>query len=291
MKIGLGTVQFGLDYGISNRNGRPTTEEIADILRLAVEKGVDLLDTAPAYGCSEQVLGKCQETRNFAIVTKTAQFAGPVITPADANDLRAFLRASLDRLGIPNLYGLLIHNADDVAKPNGELLLVTMADLKRQGLIQKIGVSVYNQRQIELVLKKHPVDLIQLPINVLDQRLLASGYLTSLKNTGIEIHVRSVFLQGLLLMPPSLLPQHFQTIYPLMEKYHRLLADINVTPLRAAINFVKQQKAVDYIITGVNSTSELAEIIEAFESAEEIDIDFSEYACFSESIINPSCWK
>jgi aryl-alcohol dehydrogenase-like predicted oxidoreductase len=290
MKLGLGTVQFGLDYGISNRNGQTEVREVTSILQLAGANGVNLLDTAPAYGYSEQALGTYQDLQTFSIVTKTPSFAGAKITSEDINKLYRVFQASLHQLRTSKIYGLLVHNANDITKPNGKLLLEAMADLKHKGLVKKIGVSIYNRQQIDSILSIYPIDLVQVPINVLDQRLLEKSYLASLKKAGIEIHARSIFLQGLLLMPPSSLPQHFQVIHPLMEKYHKLIAEEGITPLQAAINFVKRQKEIDYLITGVTSTAELADIIEAFETNTEVYIDFGEFACSSESIVNPSLW-
>jgi aryl-alcohol dehydrogenase-like predicted oxidoreductase len=290
MRLGLGTVQFGLNYGISNRNGKTGSEEVACILRLAREKGIKLLDTAPLYGNSEEVLGSHKEMQNFVVVTKTPQFGGTVITASDVEILVTTLLKSLTRLGLHQLYGLLVHNADDIQKPNGHLLMEALADSKRQGLVQKIGVSVYNREQIDAIVEKYAIDLIQVPINILDQRLLVGGYLSSLKRAGLEIHARSAFLQGVLLMPPSSLPLHFQKILPLMEKYHELLAAKQITPLRAAIKFITQHKEIDYLITGVTSASELSEIYDAFRSTDDIDIDFTGFACPVESIVNPSLW-
>jgi aryl-alcohol dehydrogenase-like predicted oxidoreductase len=207
MQLGLGTVQFGGDYGVSNPGGRTPPDEVARILALAEREDIGLLDTAALYGDSEAVLGGAlRRGHKFRIVSKTLKFDAARISQADASALRAGFENSLRRLRQDRLYGLLVHAAADLLRPGGELLWAALNELKREGLVEKIGVSVYTGEDIEAILLRFRPDLVQLPLSVLDQRLIAGGQLARLKAQAVEIHARSIFLQGLLLMEDAELP-------------------------------------------------------------------------------------
>jgi aryl-alcohol dehydrogenase-like predicted oxidoreductase len=293
MKLALGTVQFGLDYGISNNMGITTYEEVKKILRLAEQKGIVLLDTAPAYGKSEEILGNCLWAKhNFRIVTKTPVYTKTSIDKKDGQYLKETFQASLDRLRQPLLYCLLIHQVGNLFLSNGNILWEAMKELKAAGLVKKIGVSVYSPEQIKKVLAQYSPDVIQAPINVFDQRLIRNGYLKQLKKQGIELHGRSVFLQGLLLMSLVEIPKYFDPFKPLLNRYHKSLQKRGVSLLSAALGFVYGLPEIDYILVGVNSESHFKEIIEAVDKLHSLDqFNFSEYTVNDESLINPSLWN
>lgn len=290
MKIALGTVQFGVNYGISNKAGKTSQAEVGAILAAARSNGVSVIDTASLYGDSEAVLGQSLPAGSgFRIVTKTPQFSGQTLDGADAQQLEDTLRSSLAKLGAASVYGLLIHRADDLL-PGGDLLVERLLRLKQAGLVSKVGVSVYSGRQIDLVLERFPMDLIQLPINVLDQRLLQSGHLQKLKNAGVEIHARSAFLQGLLLMELQEIPGYFDSVRGRLESYHRYIKEHGLTPLQAALGFVSGIPEIDQVVCGVNDARQLREICEAAQAK----VDFREFADFAtsdEAIVNPALWK
>lgn len=292
-RIALGTVQFGLDYGISNRKGITSEAEAAEILKYAWEKGITTLDTATSYGSSEDVIGRnITVDASFRIVTKTPTFKGGRIDKTDAVQLKNIFHKSLERIGQPALYGLFVHHGIDLLKDNSQYLWDAMEDLKREGLVQKIGASVYSPMEVDELLSKYNLDLIQLPLNVLDQQILQGGYLQYLKKQNIEIHGRSVFLQGLLLMPVAEIPAYFDPFKPLLERYHKALRKNGISPLSAALGFVYKLLEVDHILVGVNNQGHLREIIEAVNKLDSLkQFDFSEYAITDESIINPSHWR
>lgn len=293
MKIGLGTVQFGLDYGVSNPQGITPIAEVKDILMFAWKSGITILDTAVSYGMSEEVIGQSiPEGMSFKIVTKTPLFKKDRIDKADATRLEETFLQSLKRVKQPALYGLLVHHATDLLVPGGPYLWQTMEALKAAGLVKKIGVSVYSPREIEELSEKYRLDLIQLPVNVFDQRMIQGGYLRHLKDLGIEIHSRSVFLQGLLLMSPEELSPYFNPIRPMIMNYHSTMQNRRISPLAAALGFVYQQPEIDHILVGVNIQSHLEEIINVVHNIETMgNVDFSVYAVHDESIINPSSWR
>lgn len=291
MKLGLGTVQFGADYGISNKDGKTPTAEVAAILDAATELGVRIIDTACLYGDSEDVLGRSMPPDSrFDIVTKTPQFAKQSLDEADAQQVEDTFRSSLLRLNRPSVYGLLIHRADDLFVSGGDLLMDRLLTLKQSGLVSKIGVSVYSAHQIDEVLARFPIDLIQLPINALDQRLLQSGHLQKLKRAGVEIHARSIFLQGLLLMGLQDVPDYFSSIRERLESYHRFIEAQGLIPIQAALGFVANIPEIDQVICGVNNRQQLREICAAVQVKVRSE-DYADFAVMDEAIVNPALWR
>lgn len=291
MKLGLGTVQFGMNYGVSNRNGQPTVEEASEILALATFRGIRVLDTAPLYGTSEDVLGEILPSHHeFCLVTKTPKFNKPEIRPADAHYLERIFLRSLERMRVARVYGLLVHRTEDLFVPGSQLLLETMQDLRERGLVEKLGVSLYHPEHLDLVLDRFKVDLVQLPLNVFDRRMLSKGHLTKLKQMGVEIHARSVFLQGLLLMQPALLPPYFARVQPHLERYHDYLRTQNLSPVRAALGFVTSVKELDAIICGVTSRQELQILCTEMNSPREPN-GLKNFALEDASILDPSSWQ
>ena len=207
-RIGLGTAQFGLNYGISNRSGQTPKKEVSKILQCALESNITTIDTASTYGNSEEILGHSINDKRFDIVTKTIPTFKKEISSDHVKIVCDGVFESLRRLHLDRLYGLLVHHCDDLIIDGGESLFRRLSDLKAQNLFLKLGVSVYSAEEIEFVLKNYDIDIIQIPMNVFDQRLLQSGMLKKLKNSGIEVHVRSAFLQGIVFMDPQELPHN-----------------------------------------------------------------------------------
>lgn len=291
MKVALGTVQFGVNYGISNKAGKTLPAEVGAILATARNYGVSVIDTASLYGDSEAVLGQSLPADSgFKIVTKTPQFAKQALDGADAQRLEDSLRASLAKLGVASVYGLLIHRADDLLLPGGDLLVDRLLRLKQTGLVSKVGVSVYSGRQIDQMLERFQMDLIQLPINVLDQRLLQSGHLQKLKSAGVEIHARSAFMQGLLLMELQEIPEYFVSVRGRLESYHRFIKGHSLTPLQASLGFVSGIPEIDQVVCGVNDAKQLREICEVAQSKVDFRM-FADFAITDEAIVNPVLWK
>ena len=291
MRIALGTVQFGVNYGISNKAGKTSQTEVGAILTAAENNGIRVIDTAALYGDSEAVLGESLLQRpGFKIVTKTPQFSKQVLDESDAQHLEDMLHSSLAQLGAASVYGLLIHRAEDLLLPGGELLVNRLLKLKQNGLVSKVGVSAYSGSQIDQVMERFQIDLVQLPINVLDQRLLQSGHLQKLKSVGVEIHARSTFLQGLLLMELQNVPEYFDVIRKNLESYHCFIRARGLTPIQAALGFVLGLQEIDQVICGVNNVLQLVEICEAAQ----VEVDSNELAEFAiedESIVNPALWQ
>jgi aryl-alcohol dehydrogenase-like predicted oxidoreductase len=292
MKLGLGTVQFGSDYGVSNPGGQTPIEEVAHVLEYATSVGIEILDTAAAYGDSESVLGKVLPSgHGFRVVTKVSS-VGPYQDPSvSASLIGDSVRASLECLHMSSVYGVLLHRAADATGPRGARVVEGLAELKRDGLVKKVGVSVYVADELEAVLANFVPDIVQLPSSAIDQRLLRSGWLARLEAMGVETHVRSIFLQGLLLMPAGRRQARFAEYQEELDRFGQFCASHGLTPLEAALGYVRQIPG-SVAIVGVTKRGELEEIVHAMDSNQVPTLD--EYAALAsdqEGLVNPSRWR
>jgi len=279
--LALGTVQFGLDYGVSNTNGQVSLEGARKVLKLAKEHDISTLDTAPGYGNSEKVLGEIG-ANDFQIVTKTISLQLGV-----DNVLKSF-HQSLADLNMTSVHGLLIHNIADAKDKKFDTLYKELDKLKQNKVINKIGFSTYTPAQVDFLLDNFDFDLIQVPFNVFDVRLLKGGQLKRLKNKGIEVHARSVFLQGILLNFQNL-PGYFSTWECKFNAYKKVVKKSQLTLLEYALNFVMNVEGIDNIVVGVNDIKQLKEIIRA--SQKEIDNKLLPFEINDVNLLNPSFWK
>jgi aryl-alcohol dehydrogenase-like predicted oxidoreductase len=259
MKLCLGTVQFGSKYGISNTSGQVSYKEIQKILDYCREHDIRTIDTAQAYGESEYLLGQLNLC-GFNIITKITQLGK--------------IEDSLERLKISSLYGILLHNENEIDHNWSRL-----KNYKHQGLVKKIGVSVYSPDTLSNIINKYPIDIVQLPLNILDQRFLF--LLPVLKERNIEIYVRSIFLQGLLLMDYSQVPAYFNSIKPILNKIPR-------DKIGFTLNFIKNINEIDKVVVGVTSKKELEEISLAYHKN---TFDYSDFCVNDVAMINPSLWN
>jgi aryl-alcohol dehydrogenase-like predicted oxidoreductase len=257
-KLGLGTAQFGLDYGVSNNEGRTPPAEVKQILRLASEQQITLLDTAAAYGSSESILGQFHNGA-FKIVTKVN--ANPSSLEGVREWMQASVKNSLARLDLRSIYALLLHLPADRTFPN-DSVISALKDMREKGFCQNIGVSAYSACQIEKACRHGIADVVQIPLSILDQRLVQSGHLELLRQSGSEVHARSVFLQGLLLMPPSSLPSYFSKHKAVLHDYHQEVGKRNLSSVAVALSFVLRQQCVDFVICGVNNAAQLKELVQ-----------------------------
>lgn len=287
-RLGLGTAQWGMPYGVSNTGGQTTSEEVGRILRSAQTQGVSLIDTACLYGNSELALGQ-QGVQSFRVVSKTPRLDEFTDEEHARVALRKALNNTLDRLRQPSVYGYMVHNADDILRPDGAWSIKALEELRGEGRLQKIGVSAYDAHQIRSLLRIFTPDIIQLPINVLDQRLLRDGTLDYLHSLGVEIHARSAFLQGLLLMPMDKVPSYFRPIEGLLRLWHRSLQDLKITPLQGALAFVRDLPQLHAIVVGVEGAAQFSQVANAFCDAP--PLDFPEMKCDDPQFVNPSLWK
>jgi aryl-alcohol dehydrogenase-like predicted oxidoreductase len=287
-KIALGTVQFGIDYGVNSVDGQVRPEEVKKILSYAHSKNIDLLDTAPTYGNSEKTLGR-MGISNFKVVTKTRHFDNSEISSNDLKLLDQDFTRSLDSLKKDSVYGVLVHNADDLLKPGSDKIFDKLQKLKQEKKIEKIGVSIYGHNQLQAILENFDIDLVQLPFNILDRRLIDSGMLSMLKNKGIEVHARSVFLQGLLLMSEKNRPDKFQRWKGLWKAWHEWLSDNHISALEATIRHAISMQEISQVLVGVDSAEQLKEVVLA--SSGVLPNIPNEIFTNDIDLLNPSNWS
>ena len=260
-RIGLGTAQFGADYGISNRLGRPAEPEVEAILNFAAEMGVGVIDIAPSYGEAETLIGRYRpRDHRFRIISKTPVIAESVIEKWHATVVVDSIARSCERLQVAKLDGILLHHAADLKKPGREHLIDGVREAQLRGLVERVGVSVYDADELALAESLSEPDLVQLPANALDRRLIAAGWLERLKSSRTEIHARSAFLQGLLLMRPAELPEYFSPIQPQLARLQADWLAGGLSPLAGCLAFMLAQQQIDSVIVGVNAVAELAGI-------------------------------
>lgn len=288
-KIILGTVQFGLEYGINNSSGKPNEETVFSILDLAFKSDICLLDTAEAYGDSQEIIGTYHKlsANKFKIITKFSSSRRDL-----SKNLTERIHQNLAILNINSLYCYMFHSFDDFTK-YFHLYKDEITELKRNGVIKKFGVSVYTNQEIEELLKYEAVDLIQLPFNLLDNNTKRSAIIKKAKDKGVEIHTRSTFLQGLFFINVESLPGKLMILEPYLNKINHV-SKSNVLNLNdLSLSYVLQQKNIDSVLIGVDSVDQLRENIKTSqkkiseEVMKQVDlIDVKEI-----TLLNPSNWN
>lgn len=274
MKLGLGTVQFGQAYGVSNARGQVTGEDVAAILARAAGDGVTVLDTAANYGEAEAVLAR-QNLAPFRTVTKTISVRNGIeAVIARARQSAASLKADT----------LLVHAATDLENAD---LWPALQRLKADGLFRKIGISVYAADDPSSLAAQFKPDVMQLPFSLLDQRLQQDGTLAKLKTSGVEIHARSLFLQGLLFL--ERLPEKLRHAEAALAQIRTRIRDGGSTPLAAALAFVLSRPEIDVALVGVTQLSELEEILAATRLPPPA-LDWPALALEDEIVLTPSRW-
>lgn len=250
----LGTAQFGLDYGVTN-NGQVDPLHVGEILSAAEQQGITTLDTAAAYGNSEAVLAQHQATRRFQVITKLSpQHAG-------AMPLLALFEQRCSRLdGIPA--GVLFHRADDLlTHPDADRYWQTAEQARDQGLCHRIGVSIYHPEELRQLLQRYPLQLVQFPASWLDRRFLTADLLQQLATAGVEIHARSLLLQGILLQPPAERPAYFRQ-FAALDAFDRWAAQCSLSPAAAALALLAHYPQLSAVV-GCISVAQLKQLVAA----------------------------
>lgn len=281
-KLALGTAQFGNGYGVSRSQETVSDREVNQILRLAEKAGLDLIDTAIAYGNSEERLG-CANIAEFKVISKLPPFDRNA-SSAD-NFIAHGIRSSTRRLGIPKLHGLLLHEAQDW---NCTSVRAGLLKNKAEGRCSKIGVSIYSPTDLDRLADWRCLDVVQAPVNIFDRRLEASGWQKRLYDSGIEIHARSIFLQGLLTMQYSTVPPYFNQWSHLLKIWSDWLSSSNTSGIDACIRFVNQTKEITRVVVGVETAWQLSQVLKSFEN--DAGPKLPNFDCDDENLLNPSFW-
>lgn len=297
MKLCLGTVQFGMDYGIRGQKKPALADSIA-MLDYAVQNGIDAVDTAAAYGTAEEIVGEFLAKQT---VPRDSLFISSKLRPNDLDDvpdgelktvISRHLDGSLCRLQTDYLDSYLLHSSRYAFN---EAILEALYEVKREGKVRHCGVSVYYPGEARQCLNSGMVDFIQLPFSIFDQRMLNEGVFelaTQLNNT-TQIHSRSAFIQGLILMREDEVPPFLSDAKPMLAKIDTLCREFHISRIALALLFVKHTDAISHLVFGVDNMEQLKENIRIFESdcpREIISGIAKEFSNIDANIMMPSLW-
>lgn len=286
MRLAIGTAQFGLPYGVSNIVGQVSIIEANRILKLASDNGIDTLDTASSYGSSEDVLGEVGVDK-WRVISKIPPL------PQDVSDVRNWVlgcvNRSLDRLRLKSLDAIMLHKPSDLLGEHQRAYLSAFEFIKTHELAGAIGYSVYSPSELSELCAVQWPDIVQVPFNIFDQRIKHSGWLDRLNQRGTRVHVRSVFLQGLLLMPAPARPPWFSRWGDLLACWDSVSLGSGLSPAALALNFALNEKGIERVVVGVESHEQLAQHL----GTETIKIGstLAELACDDVNLIEPYRWK
>lgn len=282
--LGLGSAQFGCDYGISNTRGRVSEHEVRQILDYAAQCGIRAIDVALYEGDVERILGRCWPFPSpFKPQIRTLR------VDKGLDWLESRLKRSVDHMGLARAHVAMVDCAEDLMGPMGDALWARLEKLKSEGLFSRIGISAQVEDQPVLLAKRFKPDLIQVPASILDQRLVRNGDLEALANLGIEVQLRSVFLQGLLFTPREALPANLQALGPQLSRIRRHMAEAGADPLHAALSYAMNLKGVSSVMVGVTSAAELRAVIAASDRKKP-DLAWQAFAVEDDIALDPRLW-
>ena len=294
MELCLGTAQFGMDYGIQSA-GQPKLAEAIEMLETAVQNGVSAIDTAAAYGTAEEVVGEFIKKHGgirdrVSLISKLSPtILNGVPQEQYAAVIRENLMQSLSKLNTDYLDGYLLHNAEHIYN---EAIADALFQIKKDGLTRNVGVSVYTPDEAKKGMERG-FDILQIPYSVFDQRMDEYGVLDLAQSKGTDLHARSTFTQGLMLMDEADIPAHLEKARPVVRKLTEFCKNHNISRLHLALAFVARQKAVSHLVFGVDGRRQLLEIVCANRHTISDDVlveAMREFSCLEESIIMPSKW-
>ena len=288
----LGTAQFGLAYGITNALGQVSESEVAQILQRAHQAGIYWLDTAQAYGNAEAVLGRqLPNEHTFKLVSKLPLNQQNEFTIRDVNLWEHAFHESCERLGQFVLDALLLHSIADLKKPGGHYLHEWLLGLRERGLVQRLGVSIYAASDLDGI-ESSLLDHVQLPLSLFDQRLLHDGTVARLRDQGIAVHARSVYLQGLLVTPAAYWPSWINAEARAHQEALEVMAqERGCELLDLALGFVQEQGDLEAVVMGVCSVHQLEQLLASWSARSPWqEGEWRTWALQEPSILDPRCW-
>jgi len=288
----LGTAQLGMDYGIANKTGKPDMQMAHDILRTAWEGGIRQFDTAQAYGESEKILGKVLSDLGILNQAKLITKLAPDINHSNNQDIADALMKSLENLKIERLYGLMLHHEEFLDLFEGGLSDI-LADFIDQGLVDNIGMSLYSPAKAKVALEYDLISILQVPANICDHRFYETGIFHLAEKKGIHMYIRSIFLQGLLLMGKNEIPEKMKYSASIVEILESLCKEFNISRQVLTLGYIKQKYPQAFVIIGAETKEQLADNIAVWNSDQALSITGKVDAIFAdmdEKIINPTLW-
>lgn len=285
-KLALGSANFGLNYGLTNHSGKVSQSELEKLLYTAEDAGIELIDTAQAYGNSEARIGALCRDRRFNIVTKISL---DFESDCDKDSIRNLVKKSCQKLGQSQLYAVLLHRPEVLLGDRGKMIVKELQTLKEQNIIFKFGISIYSPEILGEITKLTKLDIVQAPFNIFDQQILLSGWSNKLKDSGIEVHTRSPFLQGLLLMHKSCLPPYFYKNWTSrFNAWFDYLKNNRDDALTIALKFVLKQEWIDRVVVGVDTALQLEALLNVEKLT--LPVPYPNLECDDINLINPSKW-
>ena len=256
-KLALGASQFRFEGAPAHPRARTPQAEVAEIVTVAARAGVRLLDAGVSYDSAETMIGSAPSLHEFRLLVRAARpDKGPEHVEAEA-------RASLARLGVTKAEAIIVQNAGDLFGRHGPDLWDKLMDLKARGLFDKIGiVALASDDPIGIAKRFHP-DIIQSPASLLDQRLLTSNVLATVASLGVEVHLRSIFMQGLIFLPPDRMTGPLKGAASSLSRVRRMIAEGRSDPMQAALGFALSRPEASAVIVNVTSAQELNAMIAA----------------------------
>jgi aryl-alcohol dehydrogenase-like predicted oxidoreductase len=285
-RLALGTVRFGMPYGVDNNAPMMSLEAASSIVTQASTLGFTVLDTAVAYGESEARLGEIG-VDHWRVVSKLPEIPSSCANIGDW--IHQSVLGSLERLRTHKLYGLLLHEAQQLAGPHGDAIYEGLSAVKRLRLVEKIGVSIYAPDELFPLCARYRLDLVQASYNVIDRRLVTSGWLSRLHAAGTEVHARSLFLQGLLLMPARGRPAGFERWQTLWNLWESWLAQHGLSAIQGCLGFALAQPQFTHFVVGIDSVQHLQEIVAC--AGMPSAMPPNELASEDADLVNPSRWR
>ena len=259
-KIILGSANFDQIYGIKKNFIKKS--EIKKLFNLALKNKIKTIDTSPLYNKSEKIIGLLNNNR-FKIISKIPKPPKNIKRENIKKWLKQNVMISLKNLKIKKFECLLLHNANSLLCKNGDEIYKGIRNMKINGFTSKIGVSIYDFNVLDKILKKFKFNLIQAPFNILDQRLVEKGWLKKLKKRKIEVHARSIFLQGILLLKHNQLPKKLIKLSKKLMVWENWLKKNKFSSLQVCLSFVLNQRQLDGIVVGYNNVNQLNQILKS----------------------------
>ena len=286
-KIILGTAQFGEKYGITNKVGSTQHCEIKKILKICKIKKIRFIDSAMNYGKAEKKLG-LNNLKDFKIITKI-----PTI-PNNKKDIKSWVikitERTLKKLKQKHLHAILVHDSSNLVGSQKNELYEAICHLKKTGIVKKIGVSIYDFEEMKKIISEYKIDIVQVPFNILDRRILDKKLLNLLKRKKIEIHARSIFLQGLLLSNEDTRFKKFRRFKKLWHNIDKYCTKNKTNVLNLALNYVLSQKQIKKVIIGFEDSKQLKQILLNTDNFKK-KVNFNKLISRDELLINPNNWK
>lgn len=282
----LGTAQLGSGYGITNNRRRIADDTVRAILRTAITRGIETFDTAVEYDDSQDRLGELLTRPTRArFITKFS-----LAPDGTAPSAEAMFTESMRRLRVDSLAGLLFHRIDDLRDARCAAAIEILREAQSARVVERIGASIYDRADLDLVLETFPdLSVLQIPANIVDRRLLDDTDVAALHTAGVEIHVRSAFLQGLLLADPETFDSRFAPLVPVVEQLRAFADDNGLRPVDIVLGFLAQHPNVDGVLVGATNVEELEANADAWVAASNVAFDPDEVLPIE--VIDPRLWS